>query len=245
MKNILCTATLAATLPLGAAAAAPDPAASAWFGTEVRIEVGRDGQVTDVVPDRTLSPVLATAVRRHVSAWRFDAPMRDGRPVSGTTYSYLTGCAVPSAEGLSLAFDRATNGPGHGTQGIVGTHLMPARRLEGSFKVDVDYRVQPDGSVVVDGVRSDGRPSAAMRAFEKDIANWLSSRRFLPEKVDGEPVGTRMAYPLTYTITRVKRGTPLPRGAAPKPSCSTASEAAGASSRPVAVDSPFRLVPAG
>ena len=244
MRTTACIALLAAIVPL-AAAAPPEPRPSARFGTEVRIEVGQDGRVTDVVADRALAPVLATAVRRHVAAWRFDAPIRDGRPVSGTTYTYLSGCAVPSPDGLSFAFDRATHGPGQGTQGIVGTHVMPARRLEGSFKVDLDYRVQPDGSVVVDSVRSNGRPSAAMRAFEKDIQKWLATRRFLPEKVDGEPVVTHMAYPLTYTITRVRRGAKSPGAAAASTACSTASEAAGASSRPVAVDSPFRLVPAG
>ena len=246
MKSMLCVATLAATMPLGAAAGPSDPNPSATFSTEVRIEVGEDGRVTDVVPDRALSPVLEKAVRSHVSAWRFEAPTREGRPVSGTTYAYLTGCAVPSPQGLSLSFARATNGPGHGTQGIVGTHMLPMRRIEGSFKVNVDYRVQPDGSVVVDAVKSDGRKSVAMRAFEKDITKWLSTRRFLPEKVDGEPVVTRMAYPITYEFTRIERGTPPPRSAASDTACRTAAEgAATPSQRPVAIDSPFRLVPAG
>lgn len=246
MKSLLCVAMLAAAVPLGALAGPSDPNPSASFSTEVRIEVGPDGRVTDVVPDRALSPVLEKAVRSHVSAWRFEAPTREGRQVSGTTYAYLTGCAVPSPEGLSLSFARATNGPGHGTEGIVGTHVMPMRPIEGRFEVNVDYRVEPDGSVVVDAVHSEGRKSAAMRAFEKDIRKWLSTRRFLPEKVDGEPVVTRMAYPITYTMTRVKRGTPLPRSAASDTACRTAAEGTAApSQRPVAIDSPFRLVPAG
>ncbi len=247
MKRMLHISALASCMAFAAPADAAGRDASASFSTEVRIDVGDDGRVVDVGFDRPLTPVLESAVRSHVAAWRFAAPMRDGRAVSGTTYAYLTGCAVASPQGLALSFAPASNGPGHGAQGIVGTHLLPIREMEpGKFTVNVEYRVQPDGSVLVDEVRSDGRRSRAMRNFEKSIETWLAGRRFLPEKVGGEAVATRMVLPITYEISRVERGAPLPRSEVVEATCRTAAEGAGSKSeRPVAVDSPFKLVPAG
>lgn len=235
---------LAALLPLAAVA---DPAAdpSATFTTELRITVGADGRVGDVVLDRSLPAPVEQAVRTHVAGWRFEAPVRDGQRLGGTTYAHLTGCAVPSPAGLAISFGPASTGPGHGGKGIVGTHVMTGLPVKDDtrFTINAEYRVQPDGSVVVESVRSEGRRSRAMREFEQGVGKWLATRRFMPEEIGGVPVATRMTLPLHYDFRPARRG-PLPKRPADA-ACQAALDATKTPDRPVAIDSPFRLAPAG
>lgn len=219
---------------------------SATFTTQLRIAIEPDGRVGDVVLDRTLPAPVERAVRAHAAGWRFEAPVRDGKPVGGVTYAHLTGCAVPSPDGLAVSFARASNGPGQGRNGIIGTHVMEGmpRMDERLFTLNAEYRVQPDGSVVVESVRSDGRRSRAMRQFEGAVEKWLASRSFMPEEIGGVPVATRMALPFRYDFRPARRGAPPP--AAPDAACQAALDSTKAQDNtPVAIDSPFRMVPAG
>lgn len=240
MKTLLASlATLAFAPALHAADARPR---SVGFETEVRIDVGADGRVVDVGMDEKLPAVLHAPVRTHVAGWVFEAPKRNGVAVGGTTYAYLSGCAVDSSSGVSIAFSPAKNGPGHGTRGMVGTSRFPLDRIPepGRYVVTADYVVQPTGRVSVEAVRTESPRNGSARSLEQAVSKWLRERRFLPEQVDGQPVATRMSLPITYTFGAA----PSAQAKADDAAC-TAAAAGRSDNEAVALDSPFRRQPAG
>lgn len=251
MKHVaLLAITVIAVLGARATAAQSAEVAPVVFDTQVRVDVGPDGKVADVVPDRRFPDVIDAAVRNHVRAWTFEPPRQNGVPVAGTTYAQLRGCAVSAGGGLSVAFEPARTGPGDGEQGINGVHHLqiPLSLFDlGAFEVRAVYRVNADGSVAVESVTSDGRRNRDMRVFERTIGTWLASRRLLPEVIDGRVVATRMSLPIQYAFSRVeRRASPAPAAlAAERPSCQAATAGNGESRHPVALDSAFRLRPAG
>lgn len=152
MKNTTAL-LLAASVCAGAASAgeAGPTAKLAVFATQARVEVDASGTVVSVTPDPKLLPLVGDAIVSTVAAWTFVPPRRDGRAVGGVTHVQLGACAAPAGDGFRLAIDYRSHGPGR-----VGPpspeYPRELIRQRASAKVQLDYRVEADGTAVIEQV---------------------------------------------------------------------------------------------
>ena len=65
----------------------------------------------------------------------------------------------------------------------------------------------------------------ARSQVEREYQRWIESLRFSPERVNGQPVATRMEWPITITVSRSERPLPPPTPAA-NPACALAKQPA-------------------
>lgn len=247
---LLIGATLAAPALAGNAAKPPQ---LTTFSTQARVEIDANGKVLSVAPDPKLPPLVADAVRSTVGALAFVPARRDGHPVGGVTHVHLGACAAPVDDGFRLAIEYRNHGPGR-----VGEpspqYPLALLRPGTSTRLQLDYRVEPDGTAVVENLdvsRGTARDRSAARAM---MQQWLSANRFEPELVGGVPVATRVSMPMEViamkkTLTRsgpAREAQALMQAKALQNTTCQAALAESAKKDPTLVrDSPFRLLPAG
>jgi len=245
--------TIAAAGLASAAGKSAEPQLS-MFNTQARVEIGVDGKILAVQPDPALPPVIGQAIQSAVLGWRFAAPSRAGQPVGGVTFVQIAGCAVPVGDGLRMAFDYRSNGPGRSGQEAPRYPVDLARRGV-SAALQLTYRVQADGTAVVEQVAVEKGDARVQKGFRRAIEEWIGSNRFQPELLDGQPVATRVSFPVEFMMSTkpfqsqaaVLREMKAQQQAwaADSTSCKTALGNAAKLDRTVVLDSPFKLLPAG
>lgn len=224
------------------------------FATQARVEIDASGKVVSVAPDPKLLPLVADAVRSTVAALVFEPARRDGQPVGGVTHVHLGACAAPVDDGFRLAIKYHNHGPGR-----VGASLpqYPAALLRPGMwtRLQLDYRVEADGTAVVENLdvdRGNARDRGAARAM---MQQWLDGNRFEPELVGGMPVATRVSMPIEIIAmkkTMASRSGPareaqalMQAKALQATTCQAALAEASKKDRTLVRDSPFKLLPAG
>ena len=240
---------LSSAASVAVAAPAPDPVLTT---TQVRIDVDAGGRVTAVEPTSALPAPLAGAIREHVRGWRFEAPMQAGQAVAGTTYARMSVCATANGDELAFSLGRPENGPGVDTRMLRPSFFPPMSRGlvdSGRMEMEVVYEVQPDGSANVVSLTTTPNRASTRREVEAAFRKWLAPMRFEPERVDGQPVATRMRMPWTFTWERTTRRLSdrelARRLVESAPSCQALLGRDTPDGRPVALDSRFRLQPSG
>ena len=225
------------------------------FRTQARVEVDSAGKVVAVTPDPALPAAVGSAIRNTVAGWRFAPPTKDGRAVSGVTFLYLGACAVPEGENFRFAVSYRGSGPAHSGPSAPA-FPFGAMRPGHSLKLKLSYTVLADGTARVEEIvfpKGDRGADADKPAFRRSLQEWVKASKFEPEQLDGRPVATRMSHPIEFklgttgTFNSAQRDgeKEAQRSAAAQPSCQTALAATKDDERPVALDSPFQLLPPG
>ena len=249
-------AIAAMALLITPAGAATSPTSKATLvTTQVRIDVDADGRVTTVEPTTALPQLVTDALRARAADWTFEAPKLDGRPVAGTTYARMNICAAqsPDAGGLAFAIGDVQNGPGVDARMLRPTFFPPVTGAMldlGKFEMDAVYEVGVDGRASVVSVEMTPSRPAIRRQLESAFRKWLMPMHFEPERLDGKAVVTRMRLPVTFTFEKAVSA-PSKRELQRRivdenPTCQALLRGQEDADKPqVALDSPFRLQPAG
>lgn len=223
---------------LMAASHAPAGKLVLLHGVESRVEVDPQGHVVAVQSDATLPPALLSVLEQNVRKIEFAPPLKDGHPVSGVTFVAHDICAAPVDGAYRLAVKYRGNGPSTNMQRVVPAYPRDAMRrgLSGTFKVE--YQVGPDGLATVEGVtQTAGSSGRRDLAFNDAITAWVKALRFQPEQLDGQPVGTRIATVVEFSMDSRPMHRPKP---ADEPSCQVALAAPPPADERIALDSPFK-----
>lgn len=195
----------AATLESPARAAPATEEEPRVFRTFAKVEIGAGGEVLGVVAQPELGPDIGAAVERSVRTLSFSPATVNGKPVSGTTYVRLMGCAAPIDGGAyRMAFDYLSHGPAS-LRIVHPTYPPNALRagVEGAFLVQVI--VQPDGTAKLDQVTHSADSARTLKTFAPAIEGWVSALRYDPERVDGKGVPTTVQIPLEFNLGSIRR----------------------------------------
>lgn len=233
---LLCSSTALAEEPL-------------IFRASAKVAVSAAGEVTGVEPDASLSPALQKLVRDEVSKYRFEPPMRAGKPVHGTTYVNLGGCAVPDGEDFRVSLAYKGAGPR-----LAGGTFVPPKYPERAYRMELEadavvtYSVQPDGSARLEAVRYE-QSGRSMETFDKTLRDWVATFRYEPEMLAGQPVATKLEVPVDFKLgwsdvrSDARR---IEQQRLSSPECTAAaSQEAQDQLEAVALDSLFKRLPSG
>ena len=169
------------------------------FETQARVDIDASGHVTAVAPDAALPAAVGRAIERTVGAWSFRAPMQAGKSVGGVTFVQLEVCAAQVDGDFQLALGFGGNGPRRSGPGAPNPPVEAVIRESGA-KLEVTFQVRANGTAVLEDARLlEGNPINA-RAFRSAAARWLRESTFEPEQIGGQPVATRISFPITYTF---------------------------------------------
>jgi hypothetical protein len=167
-----------------------------------QVTVDPQGEVSDVALQRPALPdPVRDALHEAVRALRFEPVRVDGMPASVTTTLALSTCLAGHGDALSLAIKVTSVGPQPIEQVPMPLPraLFPAR--DSRLDAKLEFTVEADGSARLEGLALPWLSGKARRTVHRTFAAWLASMRFLPERVDGTPVATRMEWPLAFTVT--------------------------------------------
>jgi hypothetical protein len=249
VKQFLSAAILLLLAVGSSALARPDPGSKlVLFSRQFHVDVDATGQVTSVRPDPSLPGPVNEAIAAGIRKARFSAPMRDGRPVSGSTYLWTTACAAPDADGYRFAVRVGAAGPATALdRPVFPPYPKDAQRAGISARYDVEYLVLPDGTTqLLDTRRTEGERSRRFAiGFEDAIRNWVQAMRFHPEQLEGQTVATRVKTWISFSVAPGKPKQPDQPDPAANATCELAMRARDerdAESRTVAVDTPFRVL---
>lgn len=251
-RSVLAAAVLLAAAIPAEMLAAPSARKAALMTTQVRVDVDATGRVVAAEPGEGVDGALADAIRSHAKGWTFEAPVRDGKPVGGTTFVRAQLCAAEDAGsgGLVVSVGSVNNGPGVDPRMMRPSFFPPISeelvRL-GRMEVEAVYEVGVDGRATVLSVATVPDRARLRHSTEVALRKWLAPMRFEPERIDGTPVATRMQLPITFTFEQ---------GSAPRardlekrlidenPTCQALLKGRPDAPRPqVALDSPFAAPP--
>lgn len=186
-------------------AGSTDNAEPKVFRTFAKVDVGTSGEVIGVVAESRLGPDIGAAVERSVRQLSYSPAQVNGKPVTGSTFVYLMGCAAPIDGGrYRLAFDYRSHGPK--LLGIVHPTYPPSALragAEGAFLVQV--AVQPDGTARLDRIMLSKGNVRALKTFTPAIEGWVNALRYDPERVDGRGVPTTVQVPLEFNMGSSER----------------------------------------
>lgn len=219
------------------------------FRASAKVSVSAAGEVTGVERDASLSPALQKLVRDEVSAYRFEAPMQAGKPVEGTTYVNLGGCAVPDGVDYRVSLDYKGAGP-RIAGGTFTPPKYPERAWSRGLEADaiVTYSVKPDGTATLESIRFK-RDRYEMRVFDKTLRDWVATFRYEPEMLAGQPVATKLEVPVDFRLAEDdvrSEARLIKQRRLASPECTAAaSQESQDRLEPVALDSPFKRLPAG
>ena len=223
------------------------------FASEAKVEIDSNGNVTDVTPDRSLSPAIRQVIQAYVRQWHFSAPTKAGQPVGGTTYVQLDACAAPKDGKYLFVVKYRGNGPGHAGQFSVPRFPPDALRYgASSAKLQLTFRVPPKGGVQIEDIVLVDGDKRFEKSFKAAMTSWLKASRYVPEQIDGEPVATRVSFPIEFEGERIDSPAAAKASmdkrtqeyAAQQPECQEVMNGGDANERQVALDSPFHLIPA-
>ena len=252
-----CALALLAGAALAGPAIAQDAAKQPQlivFDTQARVEIDASGKVLSVAPDPKLLPLVANAIQSTAAALVFVPPSKDGQPVGGVTYVHLSACAAAVDDGFRLAVDYRSHGPSRaGPQ--VPEFPRELIRQGASTSLQLDYRVEADGTAVIEKVDVEKGGARTQGAVRESMRQWIAANRFEPELVAGIPVATRVSLPIEFIVMKkpMTSGTAAMRevqalmqaGALQNTTCQAALAEASKKDTTLVLDSPFKLLPAG
>ena len=219
-----------------------------------RVDIAADG-ATRVTADESVPVALRQPIESQVGSWRFEPVLREGRPVSATTWVGALACLVPEGDKLRLSVGYENHGPGRPLTTQFSPSMPPGSLMRAGINttLQVFYTVQPDGRGAFERVDFDPSVPEQFRPwFDKTMRQMVKVQRFEPERLDGQAVATRMQVPVQMAMAPANesRLTQLRRQRAERdaqllrdqlsPACVAA--AGDAPEVPVALDSPVRLL---
>lgn len=208
------------------------------FKAQAKVTVDAAGKPTQVEASGDLPDAVRTYIERRVATWSFAPPQRGGQIGDGVTYVHLGACAIPTKDGYSLAIDYKNNGPGMVSVPI--PYYPPAAARAGvETTMNVTYVVEPNGRATFEKAKFTG---PKMRDFELLAKEWVKAMRYKPEEFDGQPVRTRITTPVDFKLGNVSKKELAKESPENQPECKAATEP---DLRPVAQDSPFKLISQG
>lgn len=194
-------------------------------GVGFRLCVDATGRIACLEPLPDQNPALVNAMLRRIPSWRFSAATRDGAPASAESTLWVS---IEGERGDAGEFEmrvvRSSIGPRIAKRILprYPRHEIEAARGGG---VLLSARVLPDGSLqqieVIEEFSDKRFVAATLAAVEK----WT----FVPETIDGVPVGTMVRIPVVFQI----HGKPAPR-------LRWLDQHADLGDEPLALDSPIR-----
>jgi hypothetical protein len=222
------------------------------FPTQAEVEVDSSGTVVAVTADRSLSPAIRQVIEADIRQWHFSAPTKADHPVGGVTFVQMDACAAPRDGKYLFVVKYRGNGPGFAGKLQVPRFPPEALRYGNSAKLQLTFRVLPSGRAQIEDIVLIEGDKHSEKSFKAAMKSWLEASRFSPEQIDGEPVATRVSFPIEIDGMRI--GSPaaakaesdkrMQELAAQQPECQEVMSASDANDRQVALDSPFHLLPA-
>lgn len=225
-----------------------------FIRTEAAIQVDASGHVMAVELDPELPAALRSYADKVIRDWAFAPVMQDGRAVGGKTYADVDMCLMPVGDHFNVGLDYAGNGPGNAdadadrrvqTPPFPVNLLSPHARAE--VKAQVRYRIGVDGrATLVSATFEDMVSVRHERSWHRQVREWLRTRRFKPEIIDGQPTETLMEFSVEFRLKSAGTSDDDLRREYAKHLAGTDACQLAASApeqREVAVDSRFVLVP--
>lgn len=217
------------------------------FPASALIQVDATGRVTVVEPDAALPTALQQVVRERALQWKFDPPLLEGRPVAGTTYATLRGCAVPDGDDYRIALDFKGTGPRYLTGHVPLPPQYPVDAIRSNRQTNalVTYVVGTDGNATVERIVHADLGMA--RYFDKTLTQWVEAMRYAPERLDGQPVRTRIETTVDFALGKMASPASMRKERQQQlqqsPECQLATQGAAEPTRSLVLDSPFRRLP--
>jgi TonB family protein len=161
------------------------------------VDIDAEGRIERVklLPSRLDARLLAR-VQAAVADWTFTPAMHEGRAVSLSTHLYIDVRGRPAPEGgHSFEIQYAGAGPRYlDTPAPVYPPAALSRYQEGEVLVNVE--IQPDGRAGEVTVASSSGHKPLDRAAVQAISNWT----FVVDRLDGSPVPTFAAIPVSFVL---------------------------------------------
>jgi hypothetical protein len=249
----------------GAAGAAVPPAAApvdgaaaklVAFRAEAKVTLDATGKPVSVEPSADLPAPIRDFIRQRVATWHFSPPEQDGVTGPAVTYLRLGACAIPQADGnYRLAVDFKDNGPLYANGPMLNPPAYPkdalVRRI--GAKADVTFVVGVDGLATIEGIEYEDGSNHRRDGIDAALREWVRGMRYEPEQLAGHAVRTRIHVPVTFSITAPEASTrdalrdKAHERAVTSEECRLAAGDAAPPEglRPVALNSPVKLEPAG
>lgn len=197
-----CCAALLSLLVCAPAGAA-DPAASGpvTFTASVRVDVDANGHLTAVAVPQEFPEAIRTVIERRVRSWQYQPAHVNGVAQPATSYLGIHACAVPVDGGYRMGVDFAYNGPRPADGKLLPRPRYPLEALhagtDASFSVIVVAHADGRVSLVeLKQISASGR--AGLARFEPALREWVKHLRFDLETVAGQPVPTRIRFPVDF-----------------------------------------------
>lgn len=221
------------------------------FKAMAKVWLDEEGVPQRVEAPEQLPTPVREAIESQVKDWRFQPATVDGEARAGVTYLALDACAVPAASGdLNLAVGYSFGGPmlaGSFTGRVMPPRYPPeAVRASAQGEWVVTYQILPDGTVQWISMAPEGKTNPKTRRyFEPVLRAWVAGMRYLPEEVDGRPVGGEVSMPVQFKLDLTKTDRRALRQEINSSAECIAAMKGEETTRPLVVGSPFKLIDGG
>jgi hypothetical protein len=169
---------------------------------DAEVTVVSSGEVGEILlRSPELPDPLDQMVQKSISELRFAPIEVDGEPADVTAQMTFSACFTSGPDQVALALDLLAHGPKATTRTFppVPRELFDPDRLR-RFEFVLTYVVEADGSARFEGMTHPGIPARLVRKLKRDYEKWIEGTTYRPERVNGQPVATRVEYPLKITI---------------------------------------------
>jgi TonB family protein len=211
------------------------------YRTQAVLDIGTAGNVTAIGFSGEVPAMLAAPARAAIAHWRFKPPVREGHAVTARTYVRVTLQVVRQPDGnYGLRTVYRANGPGLSFPALPEYPPNEVRQ-RGQGTVVMEAIVRPDGTLTDIHAASHHINHPNPGAFIKSAEAVMRRAVAQPERVDGQPVATRIQVPVVYALRSISRSEALSRQAS-NGTAPAASDGFHPIGEAVALDSPVQLV---
>jgi len=153
-----------------------------------------------VAPSPELGEAINSALAANIRKLRFEPPQKDGRAVSAVTYVRQDACAAPDGAGFRLAVRYRGNGPSSsGSPPPMIPHgVGHGRNFQATYQVT--FQVDAGGSAHLESVALASGQRDSKKELEQAISDWVAGMHYQTEQLDGQPVATRISYPIKFMV---------------------------------------------
>ncbi|GHA83173.1 energy transducer TonB [Cognatilysobacter bugurensis] len=232
------TGALSCTLALSGAWAAPKDQDDVLLWVAAEVEISPEGTITALQwkDTRKAMKTITERIEPAVRAWRFEPGTVDGVPQPTVTHLSLRLRAVTNGDTVAIHVDHASTGA---KSSLLAHPRYPvsAARANADAVLVANVAVSADGATTVESIDFRGNRPAYRRQFVEATQDAIAKWSFVPERVGGRPLATRMQIPVTFCITTIdcEHKYPAPDGESPR---------VGPPGQPVALESAVRLIDA-